>query len=155
MSGNRLRTALGQAALIIALSAVLGFGYTAARGTGLFARAGADLAQRPAPVFISYDEALAYFRSDTATFLDARHPFDYGLGHIKGAINIPLSEFDSSRQALQQIPKSRLIVTYCDGVECNSSIGLALKLDSAGYSRIRIFFSGWREWTDNKQPVDQ
>jgi 3-mercaptopyruvate sulfurtransferase SseA len=47
-----------------------------------------------------------------------------------------------------------VLVAYCDGQECNSSINLALKLDSLGYSNVKIFFGGWREWTNSSQPTE-
>ena len=151
MSPNAFREAL----LIVAISCVLGFTYSAATQKGLFAPApGATLSQPShPPQFILFDEAVQVFHSDSATFVDARHAYDFELGHIKGAINVPLKEFTVA--PLSGIPKERVLVTYCDGQECNSSVSLAMKLDSLGYTNVKIFFGGWSEWTNNNQPTDE
>jgi len=144
-----------EAILIVAISCVVGFTYSAAMQKGLFAPASSNTSPRPshAPQFILLDEAVQLFRSDTATFVDARHAYDFELGHIKGAINVPLKEFTMA--PLSGIPKERVLVTYCDGQECNSSVSLAMKLDSLGYTNVKIFFGGWSEWTNNNQPMDE
>lgn len=140
-------------------SMVLGFVYTGATGKGMFGDAPylrgpvAVLSDR-APAFIDYDEALALFESGEAVFLDSRHEYDYQRGHIKGAVNIPLKDLHEHQQLLDAIPRDRPVVTYCDGEECNSSIEMAMKLDSLGFSKIRIFFGGWRLWQAHQQPVE-
>ena len=64
---------------------------------------------------IMLDEARVLFNSNAAVFIDGRHDFDYNLGHIKGAINLPLKDYDLKKNLLSGIPKTRLIVAYCDG----------------------------------------
>jgi rhodanese-related sulfurtransferase len=153
---DRFRRTLREALFILGAATVLGFVYTAVTGKGMFATPPPVApATHTAPEFIAYDQALALFQSGAASFVDARHSYDYGLGHIKGAINLPLKEFESNRNVLGELPKDRLLVTYCDGAECNSSIDLAVRLDSLGYSAVKIFFGGWREWESNGGPVEQ
>lgn len=151
------RHASKEAFLILLASVLLGFTYTGIMGKGLFAP---DIGfgevgriEETAPVFISYEEAIALHTSGEAIFVDARSPYDFHLGHIKNAINVPLKDFNPGM--LGSLDKSRLLVTYCDGEECNSSIQLATTLDSLGYSNVKIFFSGWREWTARNQAVEQ
>lgn len=141
-----------EALLIIAVACVLGFSYTAATHRGLFAPAQPRDTSH-APQFILLDEALQFFHSDSATFVDARHAYDFELGHIKGAINVPLNQF--SLAPLGGIPNESVLVAYCDGQECNSSVSLAMKLDSLGYANVKIFFGGWSEWTNNNQPTEK
>ena len=147
-----------EASLILLASFVLGFSYTAVTGKGLFGTSpkSPSTTSAPsanAPAFISFQEALELFRSGTANFVDSRHSYDYSLGHIVGAISLPLNEFHSRNTG--SLPKDRLLVTYCDGEECNSSVELAMKLDSVGYSNVRIFFGGWKEWAANQQPIEK
>jgi rhodanese-related sulfurtransferase len=150
-------SAAGQALLIVVGAAVLGFGYAGLMKRGFFGPAGDasghDAVGSVASTFLNYSEARTLYARGGALFIDARHAYDFDLGHIKGAMNLPLSEFDSVRSLTGRIPKDTLIVTYCDGEECNSSIALALKLSSAGYSNVRVFFGGWKEWVANHQPV--
>ena len=112
---------------------------------------------RPQPVLplIHLDEATVLFHSGEALFIDARHAFDYRLGHIKGAINIPLAEYDRMKEAIDAIPKEKTIVVYCDGAECNSSIRFAVKLSEEGFGNVKIFFGGWREWDGKSLPTEK
>lgn len=155
-----LRVALGEAAIIVGLAVVLGFLFTSTTDRGLFARvASKDIGSGPPgeipPAMIDLAEAQSLFESGTALFIDARHEYDYRLGHIKGAVNIPLKDFDQHRERLAELPKDKVLVTYCDGAECNSSIELAAKLHQAGFSGVRIFFGGWQEWTSAQLPSEQ
>lgn len=145
---------------MLALTAtVLGFVYTASTESGLFGPSPeltrkATAAGANAPAMISPDEADSLFESGQALFIDARHEFDYKAGHIRGAINIPLKEFDTYPGKLASVQKSKTIVPYCDGAECNSSIELASKLYAAGFTNVKIFFGGWREWQARHLPVE-
>ena len=155
MSGH-LRGAVREALFILGVSTVLGFSYTAITGKGLFAPPPPPPpAADPAPEFIDLQQALSLHASGSGIFVDARHSYDYRLGHIKGAINLPLNEFEANRNILGGLPTDRLLVVYCDGAECNSSINLAVRLDSAGYSAVKIFFGGWKEWEAAGGPVEK
>jgi rhodanese-related sulfurtransferase len=149
-----------EAAWILLAATVLGFSYTASFKKGFF-RAAADeqvtLHNRPSPNLPIIDLAFArgLFESGAALFVDGRHEFDYQLGHIKGAINIPLKEFERRKSLLASLPKDRTIVTYCDGAECNSSIELAARLYAEGFTDVRIFFGGWNEWNAQRLPTER
>lgn len=141
--------------LIVTCSALIGAGYAAFTRQGLFAERQGPAANgwtANPPQFVLFDEALQLFKSGEATFVDARHEFDYRLGHIQGAVNVPLKDF--SPQDVGGLSKDKILVVYCDGQECNSSVELAKQLASLGFTRVKIFFGGWREWTDNKQPTE-
>jgi rhodanese-related sulfurtransferase len=124
---------LSEAAVIVVASILLGFTYTAVSGKGLFGPShdgtgGVTVPGEDSSTFITYEEALDYFEKDKALFIDARHEYDYNLGHIPGARNLPLKEFESRNDILSSITKDKLLITYCDGAECNSSVELASKL---------------------------
>ncbi len=154
------RQALNEAAIIFAAAVVLGFAYTGVMGKGIFVesqptslRSATSTASGPAT--ISLEEARRLFEAGTAIFIDARHEFDYKLGHIKGAVPLPLKEFDQKKEIVTSLPKDKLIVVYCDGAECNSSVELGAKLFLAGFSNVKIFFGGWRDWQANKLPTEK
>ncbi|MBK8251480.1 MAG: rhodanese-like domain-containing protein [Polyangiaceae bacterium] len=48
--------------------------------------------------------------TEGATLVDVRTPEEYASGHIQGAVNIPLQQFDS-RAA--EIPSGKPVVLYC------------------------------------------
>jgi rhodanese-related sulfurtransferase len=155
-----LRQATKESVFIICAAILLGFSYTFVSGKGLFAASG--LAKGPSdhsavspPVSINLAEAKSLFEGDSALFVDARHYFDYRRGHIKSAVSIPLNEFDSMQKRIASLPRDRVIVVYCDGSECNSSIELAAKLSEEGFAGIRIFFGGWEEWVSGNLPTEK
>jgi rhodanese-related sulfurtransferase len=145
------REILYEALLLIAAALLLGFAYTFITKKGYFYE------KKPSPSMeiISLIQTKELFASKNALFIDSRHEFEYNEGHIQGAINISLNEFATHIAHLTSIPKDRLLIIYCDGSQCNSSIELTLKLMELGYTNIKIFFGGWQEWKNNKLPVDK
>jgi len=156
----RYKKSIREALIILLASTLLGFAYTIVMKKGFFATplTGSPQASPQntvAPEFISYEEAVTMFNSGTALFVDARHGYDYKLGHIKGAINVPLKDFELAKSPLATLPKDKLLVTYCDGAECNSSIELAQKLSDAGFTNVKMFFGGWNEWQSHQQQTER
>ena len=156
----QLQNALREAVLITVAAVLLGTAYNALTSKGIFGRANSQPAATPpvqevAPTFIIFEEALAFFNSGEGLFVDSRHEYDYKLGHIKGAVNLPLKELDTHTAVYAGWPKDKLLTVYCDGAECNSSIELAKKLSAAGFTNVKIFFGGWTEWQANGKPTEQ
>ena len=156
---TRLRRALREAGALLLAATALGFVYSAAVQKGIFGPSLAPAEGQPAastlaPVMIPLDSAKSYFAAGQALFVDARHEFDYKLGHIKGAINVPLNEYDAKKSILNTTSKDKLIVVYCDGAECNSSIEFSAKLFADGFTDVKIFFGGWREWEAAHLPTE-
>ncbi len=149
-----LRIAAREAAAIFFLACLLGIAFTAFHGRGLFSSGKAEVADGgglPPPERISYTEAVRYLREGTALFVDARHGFDFQEGHIPGAINIPLTEVGSLQQLISSLPKDEVIITYCDGQDCNSSEALARILIASGCTRVKVFWDGWHAWLSNEK----
>ncbi len=151
-----MRIALREAGTLLLASILLGFAYSFVMKKGFFAitQHTSAPAATVAPEFISYEEAVHLYNAGTALFVDARHEYDYKLGHIKGAVNVPLKDFSLATSALASVPREKLIVTYCDGAECNSSIELAQKLTAAGFTNVKMFFGGWNEWRQHHGEVE-
>jgi len=59
---------------------------------------------------VSLADAKAAFDQKSAVFVDVRDADSYHAGHIPGALNIPLSEFDAS---YSQLDPNQWIITYC------------------------------------------
>jgi rhodanese-related sulfurtransferase len=145
------RYIIRESILLIAASFLLGFAYTFITKQGFFSE------KKPSASLdiISLAQTKEIFSSKSGIFIDSRHEFEYKEGHIQGAINISLNEFDAHKTRLAGIAKDKLLIVYCDGAECNSSIELTLKMMELEYTNIRIFFGGWQEWKNNKLPIDR
>ncbi len=55
--------------------------------------------------------------------VDVREPNEYALGHIKGAVNIPMSEF---RERLDEFPKDRPVYVHCRSAQRSYNVARAL-----------------------------
>jgi rhodanese-related sulfurtransferase len=75
--------------------------------------------------------------------LDARTPEAYARGHVPGAINLPHRTMDASTTA--DLPRDKVIVTYCDGIGCNGSTKAALSLAALGF-KVKEMVGGLDWW---------
>jgi len=105
------------------------------------------------PKHIKLEQAYKLYKQNIL-FIDAREKADYQLGHIKGALNLPFDSFNKYEHILKEIPKDKIIVTYCAGTDCDLSILLGNKLLSLGYKKTYIFFGGWNDWQQANFPVE-
>ncbi len=66
--------------------------------------------------------------------IDVREPFEYKMGHVKGAINLPPSRLMAGAVELEDIPKDAELVVYCrSGARSAASIPYLQRL---GYTNI-------------------
>lgn len=103
---------------------------------------------------IHLEEAFNVHERGQALFLDAREPDVFDQGHIAGAINLTPTAFMDSLMFLESLDLDRMVITYCDGTDCNASIDLAANLELMGFTQVRYFFGGWQEWETAGYPVD-
>ncbi len=46
-------------------------------------------------------------------YIDVREPYEYALGHVEGAINVPSGSLMNGAPEMQNIPKDASLVVYC------------------------------------------
>ncbi len=83
--------------------------------------------------------------------LDVRSKEDYAKEHIMGARSLPLDELDRVKQLFK--PADNIIV-YCDSFVCSASSSAAKILSRMGFTNVRDFKGGLREWKMNDMPVE-
>lgn len=95
------------------------------------------------------------FDRKKAVFVDARDELSFVRGHIKGAISLPLGQFEAkSTGFMDKVPLAATLAVYCNGYGCHDSMTLGKKLKSKGYRRVLVFEGGYPEWKDGKLPVE-
>jgi rhodanese-related sulfurtransferase len=105
-------------------------------------------------ILIPFEEAKDKFLTGSAVFLDARTPELYQEGHIQGARNLPIAEFDQlADKVFMEFPEDTLFVAYCDGEDCVLSAELAVKLKEIGYENVRVLHNGWTVWKNHQLPI--
>ena len=103
--------------------------------------------------FITVDEAYEVFlNNEDYIFIDVRTESEYKSSHIEDAINIPVSEIE---ECLDEIPKDKSIIVYCNGSSCNRSGQAASILKENGYKEVfDLVGGGVFEWEEKGYPVE-
>ena len=60
---------------------------------------------------IRTNDIVKYIGNPNALIIDLRDPFEYELGHIPGAVNIPYEELDLQANRFRH---GQLLIFYCD-----------------------------------------
>lgn len=67
-------------------------------------------------------------------FIDVREPFEFAMGHVKEAINIPPTELMKGTKKLEGISKDSELILYCrTGSRSNIAINI---LKDLGYTKL-------------------
>ncbi|MBU1003294.1 MAG: rhodanese-like domain-containing protein [Proteobacteria bacterium] len=98
---------------------------------------------------IDVAEALRLHAAGEAVFLDSRHVEDFRVGHIPGALSIPLGLFEDEISAkLAPYGKEAKYVVYCSSITCGMAQELALALGFMEYSDVVVFAGGMAAWVE-------
>ena len=88
---------------------------------------------------------------DKPLVIDVLSAASYKTGHIKGAINIPLSEL---KQRAAELDKNRKTVVYCANYRCGASTAAAKLLAGLGFRDVHDYKGGIQEWRQAGVPVE-
>jgi len=91
---------------------------------------------------VSRTELMKRLEDESVTLLDVRPEEEFALGHLPGALNIPLAEL---KKRLSEIPKDHEIVAYCRGPYCVLSFEAIALLRAKGF-KVRRLEDGFPEW---------
>jgi len=101
------------------------------------------------------DRARKLYDSGKYIFVDARSPEDYEEGHIKGAVSLPVGQFEEKIAAFEERhPPQASIITYCSGRTCLDSHHLAEFLLEFGYDSVTVFIDGFPGWEAEGHPIE-
>lgn len=98
--------------------------------------------RRDALEAVSREELVERLTQGRVTVLDVRSEDEFALGHVAGAVNIPVAELE---RRLAELPKDREIVAYCRGPYCIMSFEAVEALRKKGYN-VRRLEDGFPEW---------
>ncbi len=98
---------------------------------------------------VSREELLEKSRAGVGTVLDVRPADEFALGHLPGAVNIPLRELEAH---LAQLDRGQEIVAYCRGPYCVLSYEAVASLRARGF-KVRRLEDGLPEWRAAGLPV--
>jgi len=98
---------------------------------------------------VSREELLQRSRDGTVTVLDVRPEDEFALGHLPGAVNIPLRALEAR---LSELDPSQEIVAYCRGPYCVLSYEAVAALRERGFKARRLE-DGLPEWRAAGLPI--
>ena len=99
---------------------------------------------------VSREELLERSREGLVTVLDVRPTDEFTLGHLPGAVNIPLDDLEAR---LADLDPEQEIVAYCRGTYCVLSFEAVAELRRRGF-RVRRLEDGYPEWKAAGLPVE-
>lgn len=98
---------------------------------------------------VTREELVVRSRAGTVTILDVRPEDEFALGHLPGALNIPLRELEAR---LSEIDPGQEVVAYCRGPYCVLSYEAVAQLRARGFE-VRRLEDGLPEWRAAGLPV--
>ncbi len=98
---------------------------------------------------ISRKELQQRLRKRAVTVLDVRPEDEFALGHVPGALSMPLA---SLKKRLSELDRSKEIVAYCRGPYCVLSFEAVAILRKRGF-KVRRLEDGLPEWRAARLPV--
>ena len=99
---------------------------------------------------VSRTELMDRMKNGLVTVLDVRHEDEFALGHLPGAINVPLSRL---KRRLAKLDRKTEIVAYCRGPYCVLSFEAVAQLRAKGFKARRLQ-DGLPEWRAAGLPVE-
>src|SRR5262245_415398 len=98
---------------------------------------------------ITREELLRRSRTREIAILDVRPEDEFALGHVPGAVNIPLRELEAR---LAELDHAQEIVAYCRGPYCLLSYEAVAALRARGF-KVRRLEDGLPEWRAAGLPI--
>jgi rhodanese-related sulfurtransferase/DNA-binding transcriptional ArsR family regulator len=98
---------------------------------------------------VSREELLRRSRAGEVIVLDVRPEDEFALGHLPGAVNIPLRALEAR---LSELDPRQEVVAYCRGPYCVLSYEAVAKLRARGFNARRLE-DGLPEWRAAGLPV--
>jgi rhodanese-related sulfurtransferase len=92
-------------------------------------------------------------RAEPFVLLEILPEEDYRKGHLPGALSVPP---DRVAELVPDLVRDREaeIVVYCDHSECMASRRAAQELEALGYTNVRAYEGGKRDWIDHGLPLE-
>jgi rhodanese-related sulfurtransferase len=98
---------------------------------------------------VSRERLMELSRAGAVTVLDVRPSDEFELGHVPGAVNIPLRELETR---LAELDPSQEIIAYCRGHYCVLSYEAVATLRTRGFKARRLE-EGLPEWRAAGLPI--
>ena len=96
--------------------------------------------------------AVQLINRERAVVVDVCQPDEFAAGHVNGAKNVPLAEFE---RRLPEVVKNKtvpLILVCASGMRAKRALAAAQKL---GYQQAQLLAGGMKAWKDANLPIER
>ena len=99
-----------------------------------------------------YEQIIRHLKDPNFLFIDARQPENFAKARIGKAVNIFPYDEDKNHyfQSINQLPRDKILVVYCDGGNCDASHHVFDDLIRFGYTKVYLYQNGWDEWSKKR-----
>ena len=97
-------------------------------------------------------EAIRQLNDQHAVVIDVRESKEYGEGHLKDAVHIPLSDFKTRINELDKF-KDKSVIAYCRSGQ--RSFSACKMLRKAGFDSVSNMQGGIMAWQNQNMPVSK
>jgi rhodanese-related sulfurtransferase len=101
---------------------------------------------------LSTANAVQLINRERAVVVDVCEPEEFAAGHVGGARNVPVGQFE---QRLPEVVKNKtvpLILVCPTGARANRVLAIAKKL---GYEKAQVLAGGLKAWKDANLPLEK
>lgn len=98
------------------------------------------------PIIVSARQVRQLVSQGQALLLDARTPAEYEAGHLPGAILMPVDFLYDYEKQINDLPKGRWLICYCDGPPCDLGELLAQELLLRDFQKVAVYQDGLSDW---------
>lgn len=101
---------------------------------------------------VSATAAVQLINREKAVVVDVCEPAEFSAGHVAGAKNVPLSDFESKLPAMVKNKALPLILVCASGARAARAVVMAKKL---GYEQAQSLDGGLKAWKAANLPVEK
>jgi rhodanese-related sulfurtransferase len=103
---------------------------------------------------ITLAETRRLLRKKGTVLVDGRSMLEWEQSHLKGALPLPLGDFEKNYLIYQKkLKRAKIIIAYCHGKGCHLSDALCQDLVNKGFTNVAVFWGGYPEWSAAHLPL--
>jgi rhodanese-related sulfurtransferase len=92
-------------------------------------------------------------RAEPCVILEVLPEEEYRRGHLPGALSVPLDRVADLVPTLVT-DRDMEVIVYSAHSECNDGKRAARELEALGYTNVRSYDAGKRDWVDHGMPLE-
>jgi rhodanese-related sulfurtransferase len=101
---------------------------------------------------ITAQEAVTLINREKAVVIDVCEPAEFAAGHVMGARNIPVGNFEANAKGLPTNKTLPLVLVCASGMRASRAAKVARTL---GFERVLVLNGGMGSWRTANLPVDK